>query len=105
MRDLNRTQRGLDEPTDVLSFPLRDPTGLRFVLPPDQPIHLGDVVVSYPRALQQAHESGHSLQRELSYLVAHGVLHLLGYDHEVESDRKRMREREERALTTIGLVL
>lgn len=102
MRQLNRGQRGLDATTDVLSFPLRDPSGLRFVLPPDQPIHLGDVVISHPRAFEQAKASGHSPERELSYLAAHGVLHLLGYDHQLEADRTAMRDQEERALAAIG---
>ena len=88
--------------TDVLSFPLHDPNGMRFVLPPDQPAHLGDVVVSLPRAAEQAHDFGHSLDREIGYLVAHGVLHVLGYDHEEEADRRRMRQKEEEALRPLG---
>jgi probable rRNA maturation factor len=76
---------------------------MRFVLPPDQPANLGDVVVSYPRAIAQAEEFGHSPERELGYLVAHGVLHVLGYDHEEEADRRHMRQREEEALGAIGL--
>lgn len=103
IRELNRSRRGIDAPTDVLSFPLQDPMGLRFVLPPGQPLHLGDVVVSYPRAVAQAEEYGHSLERELAYLVAHGVLHLLGYDHEQEDERRIMREKEEAALGELGL--
>jgi probable rRNA maturation factor len=75
---------------------------MRFVLPPDQPPHLGDVVVSYPRAVEQATDFGHSLDRELGYLVAHGVLHVLGYDHEEEADRRRMRQKEEEALRPLG---
>jgi probable rRNA maturation factor len=102
MRELNREHRGLDEPTDVLSFPLHDPTGMRFVLPPDQASSLGDVVISWPRVLAQAAEFGHSPERELAYLVAHGVLHLLGYEHEQEPDRRRMRAREEEALAPLG---
>lgn len=103
MRQLNRTRRGIDATTDVLSFPLRDPAGLRFVLPPDEAIHLGDVVVSYPRAEAQAVEYGHSQQRELAYLTAHGLLHLLGFDHEREAERESMREREEAALGALGI--
>ncbi len=103
IRELNREHRGKDAHTDVLSFPLHDPSGMRFVLPPDHPINLGDVVVSYPRAVEQAREYGHSLERELAYLVAHGVLHVLGYDHEEEDERRRMRAREEEALTSLSL--
>jgi probable rRNA maturation factor len=103
IRALNAEHRGEDSHTDVLSFPLHDPNGMRFVLPPGVPAHLGDVVVSYPRAEQQARDFGHSLERELAYLVAHGVLHVLGYDHEDEADRRRMRQQEEAALAPLGL--
>jgi probable rRNA maturation factor len=98
---LNAEHRGIDAATDVLSFPLHEPD---FVLPPDEPAHLGDVVVSYTRAVAQAEEYGHSVEREVAYLVAHGVLHVLGYDHEAESDRLRMRQKEEEALQPLGFV-
>lgn len=97
---LNAEHRKTDAATDVLSFPLHEPG---FVLPPDAPVHLGDVVVSYPRAVEQAREFGHSVDREIGYLVAHGVLHVLGYDHEDESDQLRMRQKEEEALQPLGL--
>ena len=103
IRELNHEHRAKDAHTDVLSFPLHDPSGMRFVLPPGQPINLGDVVVSYPRMLAQASEYGHSPARELGYLVAHGVLHILGFDHEREADRRRMRQAEEEALAPVGL--
>ena len=102
IRGLNDEHRGKDMHTDVLSFPLHDPNGMRFILPPNQPANLGDVVVSYPRAVEQAHDFGHSVDRELGYLVAHGVLHVLGYDHEADDDRRRMRQREEEALAPLG---
>lgn len=102
IRGLNREHRDRDVPTDVLSFPLHDPTGMRFVLPPGQPINLGDVIVSYSRVKAQAEEYGHSEERELAYLVAHGVLHILGYDHEEDEERERMRAREEEALEPLG---
>jgi probable rRNA maturation factor len=86
----------------VLSFPLRDEDGVRFIEPPDQPLHLGDVVVSQPRAEEQAREYGHSIEREIAYLVAHGVLHVLGYDHEQDADRRRMRQHEEEVLRPLG---
>jgi probable rRNA maturation factor len=98
IRALNAEHRGLDAPTDVLSFPL----GSEFTLPPGEPVHLGDVVVSYTRAVAQADEYGHSVEREVAYLVAHGVLHVLGYDHERDAERAVMREKEEEALRPLG---
>jgi probable rRNA maturation factor len=102
IRALNQELRGKDAHTDVLSFPLHDPNGMRFVLPPGEPVNLGDVVVSYPRAVDQASQFGHSVDRELGYLVAHGVLHLLGYDHEEDAERRVMRRKEEEALSPLG---
>jgi probable rRNA maturation factor len=103
IRAMNAEHRGKDVHTDVLSFPLHDPDGVGFVVPPDQPANLGDVVISYPRAQAQACEYGHSVDREIGYLVAHGVLHVLGHDHEDAADRRRMRQREEEALGSLGL--
>lgn len=102
IRELNLEHRGQDAHTDVLSFPLHDPHGMRFVVPANHPIHLGDVVVSLPRTLAQAEAFGHTPERELAYLVAHGALHVLGYDHQDEAERLRMRAREEEALQPLG---
>jgi probable rRNA maturation factor len=102
IRALNAEHRGTDAHTDVLSFPLHDPNGMRFVLPPNQPAPLGDVVISFPTAAAQAEEFGHSVDREIGYLVAHGVLHVLGYDHEDVDDQRRMRQQEEDALRPLG---
>lgn len=102
IRALNAEHRGKDTHTDVLSFSLYEPDS-GFILPPGERIQLGDVVVSYPRAVEQADDYGHSVERELAYLVAHGTLHLLGYDHESDSDRELMRQREEDALVPLGL--
>lgn len=99
IQELNATYRAKDSPTDVLSFPL---DAGEFVVPPGEPVNLGDVVVSYPRAVAQAEEYGHSVERELAYLVAHGVLHVLGYDHEVETEQHVMRQKEEEALQPLG---
>ena len=104
IRALNARHRAIDNSTDVLSFPLHDPTGTPFPVPPDQPTNLGDVVISHPRAVEQAFQLGHSAEREIAYLVAHGVLHVLGYDHENEVDQRRMRQREEEALEPLGFV-
>lgn len=101
---LNRRHRGIDRPTDVLSFSLVDPcVEQSFVLPPGEVRELGDVVISYPRVVSQAAEYGHSVERELAYLMVHGLLHVLGYDHEVESEQRDMRAREEAALAQVGL--
>lgn len=100
---LNRDFRGVDAPTDVLSF-ADDGHDSRFVAAPDQPRYLGDIAISYQRVLAQAAEYGHSPDRELAYLTVHGVLHLLGYDHEQGSaEAARMRTREEEIMTILGL--
>jgi probable rRNA maturation factor len=108
IRDINRQHRAIDRSTDVLSFPLIDGSESAgtdaFALPPGVPRELGDVVVSYPRAVAQAEEYGHSVERELAYLVVHGVLHILGHDHEVPEEQAIMRAREEAALAVVGLL-
>ena len=101
IRELNRAHRGVDGVTDVLSFPLVDADAAGFVLPPCEPTHLGDVVVALEQARRQAEEYAHSFERELAYLTAHGVLHLLGYDHEREDERATMRAREEEILADL----
>lgn len=109
MREINASRRGIEEATDVLSFPLFElepGAGIRqdfFVLPPDEQVHIGDVVISFPRVQAQAQEAGHSPEREIAFLTVHGVLHLLGYDHETVPDRRRMRRREEEVLAEMGL--
>ncbi len=102
IREINRQHREIDRPTDVLSFPLVDDV-TAFALPPGVPRELGDVVISYPRTVAQAEEYGHSVQRELAYLVVHGVLHIMGHDHEVPEEQAAMRAREEAALAVVGL--
>ncbi|ADU52250.1 protein of unknown function UPF0054 [Thermaerobacter marianensis DSM 12885] len=110
IHELNRRYRGKDAPTDVLSFPqleqeeiaaLRDPVPA--VLGPDL-LPLGDVVISLERAAAQAREYGHSLDREVGYLLAHGVLHLLGYDHPDAEGERLMHAKAEAALAACGLV-
>ena len=108
IREMNREYRGIDAPTDVLSFPLQEyesPEKPRvlFPQPPDEPLSLGDIVISYPRAVEQAREYGHPLERELAFLVVHGVMHLLGYDHEGPAQAGRMRQEEEKVLQRLGL--
>lgn len=87
MQTLNRLYRGVDRTTDVLSFPMDD----EFCQVGEM---LGDVVVNTRKILEQAKEFGHSNERELCYLIVHSTLHLLGYDHMEEEDRKEMRARE-----------
>ncbi len=97
---LNRDFRGVDEPTDVIAFymlPQKENTPT-FVLPPDGVTHLGEVIISYPQAAEQASEQGHSVNEELALLIIHGILHLLGYDHEQPEEEKRMRGREQELL-------
>lgn len=108
IREMNLRHRGIDAPTDVLSFPLREydsPEKPRrgFPLPPGEPVPLGDIVISYERAVEQAREYGHSLERELAFLTVHGAMHLLGYDHEEPGDAEQMRRQEEAALQRLGL--
>ncbi len=113
IQQLNREQRGKDAVTDVLSFPSTDITAGEIVKKKNYPfdvdpenggIFLGSIIICTKRAEEQAKEYGHSLKRELYYLAVHGMLHLFGYDHEVESDKEIMREREEEALALIGAI-
>ena len=101
---LNRDFRGLDRPTDVLSFPLTDYEDVDTPLADELCGSLGDVVLSLERAREQAEEYGHSLDREIAFLTVHSMLHLLGYDHETsEADELDMRRRQSEILKNIGL--
>jgi probable rRNA maturation factor len=90
LRRLNREFRGVDYPTDVLSFPAAPPAS-----------HLGDLAISLGRARAQAREFGHAIEQEVAILMLHGVLHLLGYDH--EADTGQMARAEKRWRTRLGL--
>lgn len=106
----NLEMRNVDRPTDVLSFPMFD------LVPPEKPgeecvdvatdlVPLGDMCISLERAAAQAEEFGHSVEREVSYLTVHSVLHLLGYDHMDEGEEKaRMRAREDAIMNMLGIV-
>jgi probable rRNA maturation factor len=94
---LNREYRNTDAPTDVLSFG-QEEEGDAFVRPDDASRHLGDVIISIDTARRQAEESGISMQDEVSHLLVHGILHLLGYDHELPDDEQIMRAREDAIL-------
>lgn len=97
IRALNRDFLGVDAPTDVLSFGAQEDSG-PFVAAPEMGGYLGDVIVSYPRAVAQAEEQGHLVQQELNLLVVHGVLHLLGYDHADQEEEAVMWARQEAIL-------
>lgn len=111
IRSINLEQRGVDSPTDVLSFPMFEydpgdpPTEENAELDPgSELLPLGDMVLNLDRTRQQAEEFGHSIQRELGYLTVHSVLHLLGYDHMDDGPMQRqMRQREEEILSKLGI--
>jgi probable rRNA maturation factor len=91
MRELNRTLRGKDCMTDVLSFELNDES-LK-----------GEVLISYEQAKRQAKEVGHSVRKEVIFLLVHGILHVFGYDHEKESDKTKMFPIQEQILKKLGI--
>lgn len=96
VRRLNREWRGKDRATDVLSFPTGDPPPLPLGAEESAHLHLGEIVISVPRCREQAAQQGVDPGVELARLVIHGVLHLLGFDHEEPGERKRMQARERR---------
>jgi len=102
IQKLNRHYREKDSVTDVLSFPMGE-NGVYDIDPRTKAQILGDVVISMEKAVEQAERYGHSLQREVGYLTAHSVLHLLGYDHIDNMERVRMREKEEKVMAQLGL--
>ena len=104
---LNAQYRGVDRPTDVLSFPLFDYEGTSEEPPVDEMMNmLGDIVISLERAAEQAEEFGHSFEREVAFLTAHSMLHLLGYDHELgEEEDREMREKQNAVMDMLGLTI
>lgn len=111
IRRLNRELRGIDKVTDVLSFPTLDGIKGEDIFKKDYPYSLdeegnlivGSVAVCVKRAKEQAEEYGHSFNREIHYLIVHGIMHCLGYDHIEDSDRAEMREKEELILSKLGI--
>lgn len=101
IRTYNAHYRGIDKPTDVLSFPQFAPGENPEMEMGEYP--LGDIMVSLERAAVQAADHGHSLTREVVYLVVHGLYHLLGYGHESPPQQRVMRAREKRTLSHLGL--
>lgn len=106
IRELNRSYLGKDRPTDVIAFHmLSGGEESNFVLPPDGVLHLGEVVISYPQAVIQAEQQGHSVVRETAILIIHGILHLLGYQDEEPELKLRMAGREAEILVVIEDIL
>ena len=107
VQQLNKSYLGRDEPTDVLAFSMLPAEGEKgvespsFVMPPDRVLHLGEVIISYPQAVIQAEEYQHSIQKELTILIIHGVLHLLGYEDDKPEPKHRMSAREAEILSYI----
>ena len=105
VRGLNKEYRGIDETTDVLSFALTeggaDTDSPVFVTPPDGLLHLGEVIVSYPRAAKQARENHHAIEKEVALLVIHGTLHLLGHEHHEPTREQKIRALQERILSEV----
>ena len=103
---LNKQFRNLNEPTDVLSFAFKDiamgARGAGFPAVPEGPEVLGQIIISFPTAVRQAAEHSHSVDQELTMLVVHGMLHLLGYDHQVPADTRKMRQREKYIIKRLG---
>ena len=103
IQELNKQHRNIDKATDVLSFPLVE-NGVYDINPETGAKMLGDIVISMERAVAQAEEYGHPLQREVAFLTVHSMLHLLGYDHVNGGlEAVHMREKEEAVLTQLGL--
>ncbi|MBY9076914.1 rRNA maturation RNase YbeY [Paenibacillus sp. HN-1] len=110
IHELNREYRGIDRPTDVLSFALNesgeDEPEIVYEVEDSSdeiPDMLGDIIISVTRAKEQAEEYGHSLERELGFLFVHGFLHLLGYDHQDEASEAEMMGKQEQVLSQVGL--
>lgn len=97
IQELNRTWRGKDKPTNVLSFPAPEQPGS------NGPRHLGDIALAYETLVRESQEESKELSHHFAHLIVHGVLHLLGYDHEVESEAEIMEGLEVKALATLGI--
>ena len=100
IQELNKTYRGIDRPTDVITFALEDE---HTIILPNQERILGDIYISMDKAKEQAIEYQHSLLRELSFLAVHGFYHLLGYDHQTPEEEKIMFKKQEEVLEEYGI--
>lgn len=102
---INKEYRNVDKPTDVLSFPMFEKEEIEKIINEEQNHKeiLGDIIISIPKVEEQAKEYGHSFERELAYMLVHGFYHLMGYDHIEESDKAKMREKEEKVLSKLKI--
>lgn len=111
IREINSQFRKIDKETDVLSFPIFEKKDIDMFRKNNEPVDkdmpqdvLGDIIISIKRVEEQAKEYGHSVERELAYMVVHGFYHLMGYDHMNDEDKKAMREKEEKVLESLDIV-
>ncbi len=102
IRELNKQFREIDRETDVLSFPMGDEDGFE-VNPETDALLLGDIVISLEKAKAQSEEYGHSMKREVAFLIAHSLFHLLGYDHMTPDEEKEMFAKQEKVLQNLGI--
>ena len=109
IRQTNAKYRNIDKETDVLSFPMFQKEEIDKILESgkeyEEPVEdvLGDIMVSIPKVIEQAQEYGHSVERELSYMIVHGFYHVMGYDHIKEEDKAIMRPKEEHILNKLNI--
>lgn len=110
IREANKKYRNIDKETDVLSFPMFEKYEINEIIKNSQSNNsnnieevLGDIIISIPRVKEQALEYGHSVERELSYMVVHGFYHIMGYDHMNETEKKEMRLKEENILNKLNI--
>ena len=106
IRKLNNEYRNIDRATDVLSFPMFEKDELDKKIQNQDFVHedvLGDIIISIDKVREQAEEYGHSFERELSYMIVHGFYHLMGYDHIKETDKEKMRPKEEKILNILKI--
>lgn len=104
IREINNSQRNIDSPTDVLSFPgYEKEVWDELKRDGEKLVYIGDIVVSKEKIIEQAKEYGTGFEREFCYLIAHGMLHLMGYDHMTDEDKAVMREKEEEVMKKLNL--
>lgn len=114
MKKINKEQRGIDEPTDVLSFPMADYKipgdfqelenhGESYFHPDTGELILGDILLSGDKVIEQAEKYGHSIEREFAFLIAHSMLHLCGYDHMTKEDSEKMEKKQKEILNILKI--